>query len=174
MVSHRSLIDSKFPQVFGTFLTILTDLNIAIVCMVATRLLISKSSSLFINLLVTTANTAITIGYHYLFYVSQFFSIPEQGLVFVSLFAFFQFYSVVSRDSKVYDSASSLFFFFSFFFYLLSLGLVVWPRLDDLFLSQNSSGVCAFQSPRRILGSNGQISFSCSIPSWSTCLPSRV
>ena len=40
--------------------------------------------------------------YHYHFHVPQFFSIPF-------LFTFFQFYTVVSRDSKVHNSASSLF-----------------------------------------------------------------
>ena len=41
--------------------------------------------------------------------------------------------SVVSRDSKVHNSAIS-------FFCWLFQGLVVWPRLCDLFVSQNPRG----------------------------------
>ena len=44
------------------------------------------------------------------------------------------------------------FFPFFFFFFLLSLGLVVWPRLSDLFVSQNLRNVCASHFPRWILG----------------------
>ena len=42
----------------------------------------------------------------------SFFQFPSKVQVLILLFAFFQFYSVVSRDSKVHNSASSLFFFF--------------------------------------------------------------
>ena len=44
MVFHWSLSDSKSPQVFKTLLSILADLNNAIVWTVSTRPLISKSS----------------------------------------------------------------------------------------------------------------------------------
>ena len=50
--------------------------------------------------------------------------------VLILLFTFFQFYSVVSWDSKVHNFTSSLFFFFFFFFFCwLLLGLAVWLRL---------------------------------------------
>ena len=58
--------------------------------------------------------------YHRHFHVPQFFTILKVQ-IFIFLFAFFQFYTVVCRDSK-----------FSFLFCLLSLGLVVWSRLGDL------------------------------------------
>ena len=53
MVSHWSFSDSKSPQVSRTLLSIQADLNNAVVWMVSTRPLISKSSRPFINSLVT-------------------------------------------------------------------------------------------------------------------------
>ena len=44
-------------------------------------------------------------------YVPQFFQFPSKVEVLILLFTFFQFYSVVCRDSKVDYFASSLFFF---------------------------------------------------------------
>ena len=62
MVSHWSLRDSKSPQVSRTLLSILADLNNAVVWMVSTRSLIVMSSSSFTNLLVTVPRSSITIG----------------------------------------------------------------------------------------------------------------
>ena len=62
MVCHWSLSDSKSPQVSKTLLSILAVLNNAVVWMVSTRPLTSKSSSPFSNPLVTVPNTPITIG----------------------------------------------------------------------------------------------------------------
>ena len=53
MVSHWSLSDSKSPQVSGILLSILTDINNAVVWMVPTHPVNSKSSSLCINPLMT-------------------------------------------------------------------------------------------------------------------------
>ena len=47
--------------------------------------------------------------YHRHFHVPQFFQFVSKVLEFILLFVFFQFYSVVSRDSKVENSAGSLF-----------------------------------------------------------------
>ena len=44
---------------------------------------------------------------------------------------------MVSRDGKVNYSAGFLFVFFLFLFCRLSLGLVVWQRISDPFVSQN-------------------------------------
>ena len=49
------------------------------------------------------------------------------------------------QDGKVYYSSGSLFFFFCW----LSLGLIVWPRLGDPFVFQNTREDSA--SPGRIL-----------------------
>ena len=62
MVFHWSLSDSKSPQVSRTLLSILAVLNNAVVWMVSTRPPTSKSSSPFINPLVTVPNAPITIG----------------------------------------------------------------------------------------------------------------
>ena len=75
-----------------------------------------------------------------------FFQFPCKMLIF--LFIFFHFYSVVSRDSKVHNSPSSLFFCFCW----LIVGLVIWPRLGDPFVSQHPRRVCASHSSWRILG----------------------
>ena len=62
MVSHWILCGSKSPQVFRTLLSILANLNNAIFWIVSSRLLISMSPRLFINLLVTVPSATITIG----------------------------------------------------------------------------------------------------------------
>ena len=62
MVFHRSLGDSKSPQVSRTLLSILAVLNNAVVWMVSTRPPTSKSSSPFSNPLVIAPKAPITIG----------------------------------------------------------------------------------------------------------------
>ena len=62
MAFHRSLCDSKSPQVSRTLLSILAVLNNVVVWMVSTRPPTSKSSSPFYNPLVTVQNSPITIG----------------------------------------------------------------------------------------------------------------
>ena len=61
MVFHRSLSDSKSPQVSRTLLSILAVLNNAVGWMVFTRLPTSKSPSPFNNPLVTVPKVPITI-----------------------------------------------------------------------------------------------------------------
>ena len=109
MVFHWSLSDNKSPQVPKTLLSILADLNNAIVMMVSPHPLISKSSSPFINRLVTVPRAQITIGITVTFIFHSFFQFSSKVEVFMLLFTFFQFYSVVSRDSIVHNFASSLF-----------------------------------------------------------------
>ena len=62
MVFHWSLSDSKSPQVSRTLLSILADLNNAVVWIVSICPLISKSFSRSTNSLVTVQNTPITIS----------------------------------------------------------------------------------------------------------------
>ena len=105
-------------QVSRTLINILADLNNVVVWVVSACPLISKSSCPFINPFVTVPRTPITIGIIDIFMFHSFFQFPSKVQVLILLFAFFQFYSVVSRDSKVNNSASSLFpFFFLFFFF---------------------------------------------------------
>ena len=87
VVFHWNLSDSKYPQVSSTLFSILAVLNNAVVWRASTRPLISKSSSPFINPLVTVPKAQILI----------------------LLFTFFQFYSVVRCNDKVHNFSSSLF-----------------------------------------------------------------
>ena len=73
MVSPWSLSDSKSPQVSSTLLYILSDFNSAVVWMVSTCLLISKSSSSFIDLLRIVPSAPITIGITLIFMFHSFF-----------------------------------------------------------------------------------------------------
>ena len=78
--------------------------------------------------LVTVPNAPITIGIIFTCMFHSFFQFPSTVEVLILLFTFFQFYSVVSRDSKVDYFASSLFFCW------LLLSLVFWPGLGDPFV----------------------------------------
>ena len=61
MVFHWGLRDSKYPQVSRTLFSILAGFNNVVIWMVSTRPLISKSSSLFNDPLVTVPNALVTI-----------------------------------------------------------------------------------------------------------------
>ena len=74
MVSYWSLSDSKSPPVSMTLLSILTIFNNAVVWMVSTRPVISKSSSLWINPSVTVPRAPITIGIIVTFMFHSFFN----------------------------------------------------------------------------------------------------
>ena len=118
MLSHWSLSDNKSPQVSKTLLSILADHKNAVVWMVSTHPLISKSSSLYTNPFVTVPRASIIIDIIATFMFHSFFQIPSNVEVFIPLFTFFQFHSVVCRDSKVHNFTSSGFFFcFCFCFY---------------------------------------------------------
>ena len=146
MVFHRSLINSKSSQVSRTLPCILSDLNNAVVWIVSSYRLISKSSSSFINPLGIVPIATITISITVTFMFHIFFSSLHNHL---------------SQEGKVHYCGRFSFFFF--FFFWLSLGLVVWPRLGDKFLTENSSEVCESYFPGWILscaftsGSWGQI-----------------
>ena len=109
MVFHWSLSDSKSPQVSRTFLSILAGFTIAVVWMVSTCPPSLKSSSPFNIPSVTVSNTPITIGIIITFMFHSFFQFPIKVCKLI-LFTFFQFYFVVSRDSKVGNFSCSLFF----------------------------------------------------------------
>ena len=74
MVSHWSLNDSKSPQVSRTLLSILTDINNAVVWMVSIRPLISKSSGPCTNPLVTVPIAPSTTGIIITFMFHSFFN----------------------------------------------------------------------------------------------------
>ena len=74
MVFRRILSDSKSPQVFRTLLSILTDLNNAVVWTVSTHPVFFKSSSPCTNLLVTVPRVSITISIIVTFIFHSFFT----------------------------------------------------------------------------------------------------
>ncbi len=111
MVFHWRLSDSKSSQVSRTLLSIPAVFNNAVVWMVSTRPPTSKSSGPFNNPLVTVPKAPITIGIIVTFIFHSFFQFSSKVEVLISLFIFFQFYSVVCRDSKVDNFADFLFFF---------------------------------------------------------------
>ena len=150
MVFHWSLNDDKSPQISRTLLSFLVVLNNIVVWMVSTRPPTSKSSSPFTNPFVTEPKAPITIGIIVTCVFHSFFQFPSKVEVLILLFVFFQFYSVVSWDSKVHNFAISLLFFF--FFCWLLLGLVFWLRFGDLSVSQSPIGVYVFYFPGQVLG----------------------
>ena len=142
MVFQWNLSDSKSPQVSRTLLSILADLNDVVVWIVSTRSLISKSSSSFINPLVTVQRAPITISINITFIFQSFFSIPLQGQ---GIYPSFHFLSLLLCGQP--GQQSQQFCKFSIFCWLL-LGLFIWPRLGILFVCRNPKrtdvGLCKY------------------------------
>ena len=142
MVSHLSLSDSKSPHVFRILLNILADLNKAIFWMIATCPLISKYSSPFINPFVTVPSAPITIsiscfiGFFFFFFLVSLFSFLTRSTK-LSLFSLSFSFTLWSAGTTKSTHRQVLYFCW------LRLGLVVWPRLGDPFVSQNPRKVCA-------------------------------
>ena len=101
----------EWQQVSRTLLSILVNRNNLIFIMVSTHPLISKSSSPFNNPSVTVPSARITTGINVTFIFHSFFQFPSKVKALILLFTFFKFYSMVNRDSKVHNLASSLYFF---------------------------------------------------------------
>ena len=122
MVFHWGLSEWKSPQVSRTLLSILAVFNNAVVWMVSTHSPTSKSSSPFNSSLVIVPKALIAIGIivTFMFYRLFFFQFPCKVEVLILLFTFFQFYSVISQDSKVDNFANSLSFFFVDYYYVWS------------------------------------------------------
>ena len=123
MVFHSSLCDSKSPQAYKTLLSILADLNDAVVWTVYGLLPISKSSSSFTNpfrivtgdpIAVGTANTFMFYRifsslarskYLYLFLLSLIFSLWSAETAKFSKLNFYVNYLIIlssGRDSVIY------------------------------------------------------------------------
>ena len=159
MVFHWSLSDSKSPQVSRTLLSILVYLNNAVAL-----------QSLFESF----DDCTKSINYKW---NNRHFRVqpPSKVVVLISLFTFFQLYSVVRLDSKVYNPASSHFY---------ANYCKVWSSgWDYPFVSQNPRGVCVFPSPGQILSGAyticlySQTSISRTIPSgspWHPVAPSFI
>ena len=138
---HWSLSNSKSPQVSRTLLSILTDLNNAVVWMVSTRSPTSKSSNPFNNPLVTVPKAPITIGIIITFMFHSFFnSLARSRDLFFSYSFSFILWSAGTAKSTILQILSFFFFFFFFFWWLFS-SLVFWPRLSDPFVCQSRIGI---------------------------------
>ena len=127
MVFQRRLSDNKPPQVSRTLLSILTNLSNAVVWIVSTYHIISKSS----NPLVTVPRAPITVGIAVTFMLNIFFHFPSKVQVLIPLFAFFQFYCVVIRYRKVHILQV---LFFCFCFFILGSGRASMVSLGTLSL----------------------------------------
>ena len=151
MVFHWILSDSKSPQVSRTLLSILAVLNDAVVWMVSTRPPISKSSSPYRNPLFTVPNASITTGIIVTCMFLSFFQFPSKVEILILIFTFFQFYSVVSRYSKVDYFTSSLLFFLLIIIESGLLAGIGWSfcmlkphRSSCVFFSRTGAGLCIY------------------------------
>ena len=149
----------------------MADLNDSIVWMVSTRPFISKPSSPYTNPLMTVPGVPITTGITVTFMFYIFFNSLARSR-YQSFFSFS--FNLNLRSAETAKSTIREFLF------LLFLGLVVRPRLNDPFVSLNPREFCVFYSPGQILDCASticlydQILMSSTIPSGSLCLPSRV
>ena len=110
MVFHWRLSDNKSPEVSRTLLSILAVFNNAVVWMVSTRSLTSKSFRLFNNPLVTVPKAPITTGIIATFMFHSFFNSLARSR-YLSLFSHSVSFILWSAgDSKVDNFADSLFF----------------------------------------------------------------
>ena len=140
MVFHWSLSNSKSPQVSRTRLSILAALSNAVVWIVSTRPLTSKSSRPFNNPLVTVPNAPITIDTILLLLLLLDFSHQREPIVFhwsflkspqvsrtlvtvpngiIITFMFHSFFSSLARSRYL------SFFSHSFSFILWSAGIII-------------------------------------------------
>ena len=152
-------------QVSRTLLSILADLNNAVVLMLSTCSLISKS---FRN----CTKSSNYNRYHSHFHVPQFFQFPSkvQVLIFLLSFSFTQW---SPRTAK--STIRQVLFFLLIITRTGNLAKIRW----SICISK-SQRVCVFHSPGRIQGcayticTYGQISISRTIPSRSPCQPTCV
>ena len=136
MVFHRSLSDSMSPQVSRTLLSILADLNNAVVLLFPSPLV---PLSIFWRLYRVHRLQGLSSS---LSSSIAFFSVLLQGS---GTYLCFCFPSVLPCGQPRQESQLLNGFFFFFFFFWLSVGLVVWPKLGDPFV---------FQTPREFSASH--------------------
>ena len=107
MVFHWGLIDSKSLQVFRTLLSILANLNNAVVCIGLILFLISNSFSLFFQTNRDCSKCSKYNWYDWPLHVSQLFQFTSKIQVLVNHFAFFHFHTVVSQNNKIHSMTCS-------------------------------------------------------------------
>ena len=146
MVFHWSLSNSKSPQVSRTLLSILVVLNNAVVWMISTRPLLSKSSSPFNNPLVTKPKASIKIGIIVPFMFHSFFNFLAR-LRYLSFFSHSFGFILWSAGT-----AKSTILKILFYFYWILWGLVFWLRFGDPSVCQSPKGVYVCHFLRELLG----------------------
>ena len=137
MVSHWNLYNSKSHQVSRTLLSILADLNNAVVWMVSTRPLISKSSSSCTIPLVTVPKAQITTGISVTFIVHMFFNSQVRSMYLPFSLSFnFALWSAETAKStilKIIIIIMLLLFFGSSFTQTLNDGFPIFLRYSKFF-----------------------------------------
>ena len=111
IVSHSSLSNNKFPQVSRTLLRILVNIDKTVVSIVSTRPLISKSSSRWVNPLVTVSKAPVTIGITVTFMYNIFVSSQARS-GYLSFFSLFFNFTLWSAGTAKFTILHILFFFF--------------------------------------------------------------
>ena len=156
MACHWSLRESKSPQVSMSLLSILANLNNSVLWMFSTCPPISKSPSPCNDHFVTVLKATIIIGIT-INLVFHSFSNSKYCSSFPFLF-------ILPCGQQGQQSPQIGEFYFL---------LVVWLRLDDLFVCQNQRVFCVSHFPGQMMGwayticSYGQTLFSCTISSGS-------
>ena len=140
-------VTARLIQVSKTLLSILADFNNTIVWIISSRLLIFKSSSPCISPLLIVPRALITISITVTFMFQSFFSSLARFryLSHFSLPFNFILWSAGTSKSTIWQV---LFFCCCCW---LSLGLVLWSRLDNPAVSQNPSEVCTSHSSGQML-----------------------
>ena len=153
MVFRWRLSDNKSLQAFRTLLSILVDLNSAVVWIIFTCALISKSSGPCINPLLTVPNALITYGITITFLFHSFYSSPARSR-YLSLFLLSFSFNLWSAGTTKFTIRQVFFFFF---FFLLtntrsgSLAEIRWSvfiskseRILCVSFSRTDSGLCIY------------------------------
>ena len=131
MVFHWSLNNSKSPQVSRTLLSMLADLNNAVVWMVFTRPVIFKSTSHLINPLVTVPRAPITTGIIVTFIFHSLFSSLARSIYLSFLSLSFNFTLWLAGIAKS-TILQVLFFCFCFFFFFFLFIIIRPGRLAEI------------------------------------------
>ena len=102
---------SHYPQVSKTLLNILADFNNTVDWMVLILSLISTRSSPFSRVLGTILSSPTMIGFTLTLMSHSFFQLFGKVRVFIYLFVFFYFHSVVCQNGQILKLANPFFLF---------------------------------------------------------------
>ena len=150
MVFHRSLSDSKSPQVSRTLLSILDVLSNAVIWIVSTRLPTSKSYSPFKNPLVIVSKAPITISTIVTFIFSSFFNSLARSR-YLSFFSYSFSFILWSAGTAKSTILQILFFFLLIIIRSGLLGEITWSvcmskshRSLWVSFSRTGAGLCKY------------------------------